>query len=78
MFGSGVDIKEAWVVLPILVLLLVGGAIALHSGVRRPASWSDLRRMAGNLFLMLLRLAGYVAVLLALQRWVGMGHSLGW
>jgi hypothetical protein len=78
MFGAGVEIKEAWVVLPILALLLVGGAIALQSGVRRPASSRDIRQMTVNLSRMVLRLLGYVAVLITLQGWIGLGHSMGW
>ena len=64
--------------MPILLLLLVGGLIALRSGVRRSDSGQTLRQVAGNLSQMLLRVIGYVAVLLALQYWIGLRPQLGW
>jgi hypothetical protein len=76
--GPGSLLKETWEMVPILLLLVVGGLIALESGVRRPASGYDLRQVAGNLTQMLLRIMGYVGVLLALQYFVGMRSALGW
>jgi hypothetical protein len=63
---------------PILLLLLAGSLIALRSGVPRPASSQGLRQFAGNLYSMLLRVTGYVAVLMALQYWIGLRPLLGW
>ncbi len=76
--GLGSLLKETWEMVPILVLLLVGGLIALQSGVRRPASGYDLRQIAGNLTQVLFRIMGYVGVLLALQYLVGLRSALGW
>jgi hypothetical protein len=76
--GPGHQIREAWVVLPILLLLLVGGAIALQSGIRRPRSKRTIRQLAENLSRMLLRVLGYVTVLLVLQNLIGLGSSMGW
>jgi hypothetical protein len=63
---------------PILLLLLAGSLITLRSGVHRPASSQDLRQFGGNLYQMLLRVMGYVVVLIALQYWVGQRPLLGW
>ncbi len=75
---SGSWIKEAWEVVPILLLLLVGGAIAIPSGVRRLASRQDARHLAGNLSAILLRVLGYVAAMLVVHEWIGMRPGLGW
>jgi hypothetical protein len=71
-------IRQAWEVVPILLLLLVGGAIAVASGVRPMASRQDLRKVTGNLSGMVLRVLGYVAVLLLLHQWMGVRPALGW
>ena len=71
-------LSEVWEIVPILLLLLVGGMIALRSGADRPAPGLDFRQIARNLSHMLLRVAGYVAVLLALQYWIGQRPMLGW
>jgi hypothetical protein len=63
---------------PILILLLVGGAIAVQSGVNRTTSGNDLRKVAGNLTQMVIRIMGYVGVLLALQYLIGLRPALGW
>jgi hypothetical protein len=71
-------LREAWEFIPILLLLLAGGLIALKSGVQRPASSRDFWQLAGNFYQMLLRVIGYAAVLLALQYWIGLRPVLGW
>jgi hypothetical protein len=71
-------IREAWEMIPILLLLTVGGMIALKSGVRQSGRSQNLRQFAGNLSQMTLRVLGYVAVLLALQYWIGLRPQLGW
>jgi hypothetical protein len=71
-------LSEVWEIVPIVVLLLVGGLIALRSGTDRPSSGLTLRQIARNISHMLLRVAGYVAVLLALQHFVGQRTMLGW
>jgi len=76
--GLGSLLREAWEFIPILLLLLAGGLIALKSGVHRPASSRDFWQLAGNLYQMLLRVIGYAAVLLALQYWIGLRPVLGW
>jgi hypothetical protein len=76
--GPGSLLREAWEAVPILFLLLAGSLIALRSGVDRPASNRNLRQFFGNLYQMLLRIMGYVAVLLALQYWIGLRPLLGW
>ncbi len=76
--ASGSWIKEAWEVVPILLLLLVGGAIAIPSGVRRLASRQDVRRLVGNLSAILVRVLGYVAAMLVVHEWIGMRAGLGW
>ena len=76
--ASGSWIKEAWEVVPILLLLLVGGAIAVPSGVRRLASRRDVRQLVGNLSAILLRVLGYIAAMLVVHEWIGLRLGLGW
>lgn len=78
MFTSGYQIKEAWVVLPILFLLFAGGWIAIQSGVERSARGRDIRLIFRNLTRMTLRIAAYVVVLVVLQYCIGLRPSLGW
>jgi hypothetical protein len=76
--GPGSLLRETWKVIPVLFLLLAGALIALRSGVEKPVSGRNIRQFFGNLSQMLLRLVGYVALLLALQYWIGLRPSLGW
>jgi hypothetical protein len=76
--GSSSLMKDSWEMAPLLLLFLVGGLIALWSGVRRPATGNELRVVAGNLSRMILRVLGYVAVLLVLQYWIGLRPVFGW
>jgi hypothetical protein len=76
--GTRSLIREAWELVPILLLLLVGGAIAIRSGVHRLASRQDFRQVAGNLSQILLRVLGYVAALLLVHHWIGIRPGLGW
>jgi hypothetical protein len=71
-------LREAWEMVPILLLLFAGSLIALRSGLDRSASRQGLRQFTGNLYRMLLRVMGYVAVLLALQYWIGQRPLMGW
>jgi len=64
--------------IPILLLLMAGALIALKSGVRRSGRSQNLRQLAGNLSQITFRVLGYVAVLLALQYWIGLRPQLGW
>ncbi len=71
-------LSEVWEIVPVLILLLVGGMIALRSGTDRPSHGLDFRQIARNISHMVLRVAGYVTVLLALQYWIGQRPMLGW
>ena len=71
-------LSEIWEIVPILLLLVVGGMIALRSGTDRPTSGLDFRQVVRNLSHVIFRVAGYVAVLLALQYWIGQRTTLGW
>jgi hypothetical protein len=71
-------IREAWELVPISVLLLVGGAIAIRSGVRQVATRQDLRQVIDNLSQIVLRVLGYVAALLLVHQWIGIRPGLGW
>jgi hypothetical protein len=71
-------LSEVWEIVPILVLLLVGGMIALGSGGDHPTRGLDFRQIARNISQMVLRVAGYVAVLIALQYCIGQRPTLGW
>jgi hypothetical protein len=69
---------ESLILLPVLFLLAVGALIALRSGVGELQSGRDYLQIAGNLSQMILRVVGYVAILLAVQYLIGMRPSLGW
>ncbi len=66
------------IIVPILFLLAVGALIALRSGVGEPQTGRDYLKIAGNLSQMILRVLGYVAILLAVQYLIGLRPSLGW
>jgi hypothetical protein len=76
--GYGIALKSALILGSILGLLLAGLIIALRSGVGSLSTTQDRERLAGNLSVLLLRLIGYAAGLLALQRFVGIPLDLGW
>ena len=63
---------------PILLLLAVGAIIALRSGVAELETGRDYLQIVGNLSQMILRVVGYVAILLAVQYLIGLRPSLGW
>lgn len=63
---------------PILFLLAVGAIIALRSGVGELETGRDYLQVVGNLSQMILRVVGYVAILLAVQYLIGLRPSLGW
>src|SRR3974377_889216 len=70
---------EAFLIfVPILFLLAVGGIIALRSGVGELETGRDYMQIAGNLSQMILRVVGYVALLLAVQYLIGLRPSIGW
>ncbi len=71
-------LSEVWEIVPIAILLLAGGLIALRSGDQGSSSAWNLRQIARNISQMVLRVAGYVAVLFALQYFVGQRPMLGW
>jgi hypothetical protein len=76
--GYEIPLKSALILGSILGLLLVGLVIALRSGVASLRNTQDRERLAGNLSVLLLRLLGYLAGLLALQRFAGIPLDLGW
>jgi hypothetical protein len=76
--GAGSLIRETWELVPITMLLLVGGAIAVRSGVQRLTSRRDLRQVVGNLWQILLRVLAYTAALLVVHEWIGMRTGLVW
>ncbi len=71
-------IREAWELVPILLLLLVGASIAIRSGVHRLTLRQDFRQVMGNLSQIVLRVLGYVAALLLVHQWIGIRPGLGW
>jgi hypothetical protein len=66
------------IIVSILFLLAVGAIIALRSGVDELETGRDYLQIAGNLSQMILRVVGYVAILLAVQYLIGLRPSLGW
>lgn len=71
-------VSASLIVAPIMVLLTVGGLIALKSGVSHVSTGQDFLKVAGNFSQLLLRVAGYIVGLLLLQYFIGMRPSLGW
>jgi hypothetical protein len=78
IMGPGSLVREAWEMIPILLLLMAGALIALKSGVHQSGRSQNLRQVVANLSQIALRVLGYVAVLLALQYWIGLRPQLGW
>jgi hypothetical protein len=66
------------ITLPIIFLLIVGAVITLRSGVHDLSTGRGYVQVAGNLSQMILRVFGYVAILLAVQHMIGLRPSLGW
>ena len=63
---------------PILTLFLAGIVIAAKSGVDHVSSGKDLAQIAGNFSAMMLRVAGYVVVLMLVQHLIGLRPTFGW
>ncbi len=78
MMDAARMIRGAWEIVPILLLLLVGGVVALRSGVHHLNSRQDFRQVVGNLSEILLRILCYAAALLMVHEWIGMRPGLGW
>lgn len=76
--ARGSLLREAWEVIPVAILILGGGLIAIRSGIERPVSGTFVRHIAGNFSLMVFRLMGYAAALATLQYWIGAHALLGW
>lgn len=71
-------VSASLIVAPIMVLLTVGGFIALKSGVSEVSTGQDYLKVASNFSQLLLRVAGYIVALLLVQYFIGMRPSLGW
>lgn len=68
--------KGLFLLVPIGILLSVGGLLALNSGVSRPEGGSSVWRYMGNLGSLIMQLACVLALLLILQQSVGLGLGL--
>jgi len=62
----------------ILTLLLGGGWIAIRSGVGQPRSGRDDLLLVTNFLQVMLRVAGYLAFFLIVQRLIGLGPVRVW
>ncbi len=62
----------------IAVLIVVGAVIALRSGVGELNTGRDYLQIAGNLSRMVLRIVGYVIILIGVQYLIGLRPTLGW
>jgi hypothetical protein len=60
------------------ILLIVGSAIAIRSGVPVAASRQGLRVVIENVSQVFLRILGYGAVMLVVHEYIGMRTTLGW
>lgn len=65
------QLKAVMVLGPIVGLLALGFVITLQSGVAGPSTHQGFGRFVCNLSRVLLRVAGYLVGLLALQRFIG-------
>jgi hypothetical protein len=72
------DLQVILVIGPILGLLLVGSLVSLRSGDVGSSSHRGVRLLLDNLSRVLIRVAGYVACLLAVQYIVGFPLGLVW
>jgi hypothetical protein len=75
--------KESLILAPIVLLFSVGVFIALRSGSGETAGTSTeanggVRLVAGNFSALLLRVVGYIAVLAAVQFFVGFPTIFMW
>jgi hypothetical protein len=75
---AGSLVREAWEIVPILLLLVVGVTIAVQSGVQHVTSRRDLRQVVRNLSQIFLRMLAYGAAMLLVNEWIGMRPGLGW
>lgn len=78
MMDVGRLIRGAWELVPIVLLLLAGGAIAIRSGVGHPTARDGFRQVVGNLSQILLRILAYAAAMLLVHEWIGIRPGLGW
>ena len=68
--------KGLFLLVPIGILLSVGGLLALNSGVSQPEAGSSVWRYMGNLGSLIMQLVCVLALLLVLQQSVGLGLGL--
>jgi hypothetical protein len=66
------------ILLPILGLLAVGLVLALNSGAVAAGARGGLRVVAENFSAILIRVAGYLAVMMAVQRFIGSPPLMDW
>lgn len=66
------------VLVPIVGLLLLGLLVAVTGGVASLSHSQDRRTLAANLTSVLLRVAGYLAGLIAVHRFIGAPMEVGW
>lgn len=71
-------IRGTWELVPIVMLLLVGGSIAIRSGVRHLTAREEFRQVMGNVSQVFLRILAYAAAMLLVHEWIGMRPGLGW
>ena len=71
-------VQAGFVFGPIAGLLILGLVISLKSGVVDLASAKGLRVIASNFSWLLLRMAGILVGLLAVERLIGVRADLGW
>jgi hypothetical protein len=76
--GGLLDLRTLFVFGPILGLLAIGLVIALRSGVVSLGTHQGFERFLGNLSQLLLRVAGYLIGLVALQRLIGAPFGISW
>lgn len=69
--GYWLQLRSLMIVGPILGLLMLGLYIALRSGVGSLRTHQDLERLAVNFSSLVLRVVGYIAGILAVQRYIG-------
>lgn len=72
------SIRSPWELVPIVLLLIAGGVIAVRSGVPQSLSRRHFRVLVGNASELLLRVLAYLTALFFVHEWVGMHLGFGW
>lgn len=72
------QLTSLFVLFPIVGLLLLGLVVAVSGGVASLSQSRDRRQLAANLTSVLVRVAGYLAGMVLVHRFIGAPMRVGW